>query len=110
MTGYGPQRALMRGHRCSVIAPSTTPCCPAVHLKTDRRDAMEVARFIRARHSWERRSCLGHERILAALSLSAFNITETELRLIASAATIGLNSQPDSGNSTPAASGTPAAL
>jgi len=41
---------------------------------------------------------------------NALVITETELRLIASAATIGDSSQPVNGNSTPAASGTPNAL
>ncbi len=37
----------------------------------------------------------------------AFAITETELKLIAAAATIGFNSNPNNGYSTPAASGTP---
>ena len=41
---------------------------------------------------------------------SALPITETELRLIASAAIIGERSQPVNGNSTPAASGTPSML
>ena len=40
----------------------------------------------------------------------ALLITETELRLIASAAIMGDKSQPVNGNSTPAASGTPSAL
>lgn len=40
----------------------------------------------------------------------AFAITDTELKLIAAAATIGFNNHPNSGYSTPAASGTPAAL
>lgn len=43
-------------------------------------------------------------------SRSALAITEAELRLIASAATIGDSSQPVNGNSSPAASGTPSAL
>ncbi len=41
---------------------------------------------------------------------SALATTETELRLIASAAIIGLNSRPVNGYSTPAAIGTPNAL
>ncbi len=41
---------------------------------------------------------------------SAFPITETELKLIAAAATIGLSNIPVTGYSTPAASGTPSAL
>jgi hypothetical protein len=40
----------------------------------------------------------------------ALLITETELRLIASAPIMGDNSQPVNGNSTPAASGTPSRL
>ena len=43
-------------------------------------------------------------------SRSAFVTTETELRLMAAAAIIGLRSRPNSGNSTPAANGTPSAL
>ena len=41
---------------------------------------------------------------------NAFAITETELKLIAAAAIIGLSSNPNTGKSTPAASGTPNAL
>ena len=41
---------------------------------------------------------------------SALPMTETELRAMASAATIGLSSRPKAGYSTPAASGTPATL
>ena len=44
------------------------------------------------------------------LKRRAFVMTHTELRLMASAATIGDNSQPVKGYSTPAASGTPRAL
>ena len=46
----------------------------------------------------------------ARLSRKAFEMTDTELRLMASAAIIGDSSQPVNGNSTPAASGTPSAL
>ena len=41
---------------------------------------------------------------------SAFAITETELKLIAAAAIIGLSNQPKTGYKMPAASGTPRAL
>lgn len=44
------------------------------------------------------------------LSLSALVMTETELKLIAAAAIIGESSNPNSGYSTPAATGTPKAL
>jgi len=40
----------------------------------------------------------------------AFRITETELKLMAAAATIGFSSQPVNGYKTPAARGTPATL
>ena len=43
-------------------------------------------------------------------SRSAFVITDTELRLIASAAIMGESSQPVNGYRMPAASGTPSAL
>ena len=46
----------------------------------------------------------------SARSRSAFPITDRELRLIAPAATMGLSSRPDTGNRTPAASGTPTTL
>lgn len=44
------------------------------------------------------------------LNLNAFDITETELKLMAAAAIIGLNSIPKNGNSIPAATGTPNVL
>ena len=47
---------------------------------------------------------------LATRRRSALVMTETELRLIASAANIGDSNQPVNGNRTPAASGTPSAL
>jgi hypothetical protein len=43
-------------------------------------------------------------------SRSALPTTDTELRLIAAAATIGLSSRPKAGYSTPAASGMPSTL
>jgi len=45
-----------------------------------------------------------------AFNLSAFVITDTELKLIAAAAIIGFSSNPKIGYRTPAASGTPSAL
>ena len=44
------------------------------------------------------------------LKRKALEMTENELRLIASAAIIGESNHPVNGNSTPAASGTPSAL
>jgi hypothetical protein len=47
---------------------------------------------------------------LSPRNLSEFEITDTELKLMAAAAMIGLNSSPKNGYSTPAASGTPSEL
>ncbi len=47
---------------------------------------------------------------LTARNLSEFVITDTELKLMAAAAIIGLSSSPKNGYSTPAASGTPSEL
>ena len=48
-TGYGLQRQLCRlGHECSVVAPSLTPRKPGDRVKTNRRDAMSLARLLRA--------------------------------------------------------------
>jgi hypothetical protein len=44
------------------------------------------------------------------LSLKEFEITDTELKLIATAAIIGESSIPKNGNNTPAARGTPSIL
>jgi len=44
------------------------------------------------------------------LSLNAFVITDTELKLIAAAAMIGESNKPKNGYSTPAATGTPSVL
>ena len=46
----------------------------------------------------------------ACRSRSAFTTTDTENRLVANAAIIGLSTQPNTGNSSPAAIGTPTAL
>ena len=48
--------------------------------------------------------------IVFVFNLRLFAITETELKLIASAASIGLNSIPTKGYKTPAAIGIPMAL
>ena len=44
------------------------------------------------------------------LNLRAFDITETELKLMAAAAITGLSNNPNTGNNIPAATGTPRAL
>ena len=47
--GYGLQRLLIKlGQPCIVIAPSMMPRRPGDHVKTDRRDAMTLARLLRA--------------------------------------------------------------
>lgn len=47
--GYGLYRDLTaRGHTCRVVAPSLIPKRPGDRVKTDRRDAMEIARLLRS--------------------------------------------------------------
>lgn len=47
--GYTLQRQIAAaGHACSVVAPSRIPRKPGEHVKTDRRDAMKLARLHRA--------------------------------------------------------------
>ena len=48
-TGYGLHRQITAfGHECSVIAPSLIPRRPGEHVKTNRRDALTLARLHRA--------------------------------------------------------------
>jgi len=48
-TGFGLQRALRaRGYACEVIAPSKTPRKAGNRIKTDRRDALDLARYSRS--------------------------------------------------------------
>jgi transposase len=47
--GYGIQRELAgMGHDCAVVAPSLIPRKPGVRIKTDRRDATNLAKLHRA--------------------------------------------------------------
>ncbi|SEE34800.1 Transposase [Rhizobiales bacterium GAS191] len=47
--GYGIQRWLTGlGHDCEVVAPSLIPCRPGERVRTDRRDAIKLARLHRA--------------------------------------------------------------
>ncbi|ANY82157.1 transposase (plasmid) [Microvirga ossetica] len=47
--GYGIQRQLTAaGHECVVVAPSLIPRKPGERIKTDRRDASNLARLHRA--------------------------------------------------------------
>lgn len=47
--GYGLHRQITEaGHLCSVIAPSRIPKKPGERVKTDRRDAIKLARLLRA--------------------------------------------------------------
>jgi transposase len=48
-TGYGLYRQLTTlGHRCTVVAPSLIPRKPGDRVKTNRRDALQLARLLRA--------------------------------------------------------------
>jgi transposase len=48
-TGYGLYRQIVElGHDCSVVAPSLIPRRPGDRVKTNRRDAMQLARLLRA--------------------------------------------------------------
>jgi transposase len=48
-TGYGLYRLITRlGHECQVIAPSLVPKKPGDRVKTNRRDALSLARLSRA--------------------------------------------------------------
>ena len=47
--GYGIQRQLsLAGHNCVVVAPSLIPRKPGDRIKTDRRDAINLAKLHRA--------------------------------------------------------------
>jgi len=47
--GYGLYRQLVAaGHECQVVAPSLIPKKPGERIKTDRRDALKLARLLRA--------------------------------------------------------------
>jgi transposase len=47
--GYGIQRQLSAvGHKCAVVAPSLIPRKPGERIKTDRRDAINLAKLHRA--------------------------------------------------------------
>jgi transposase len=47
--GYGLQRQIVSlGHACVVISPSHTPRRNGPHIKTDRRDALDLARLHRS--------------------------------------------------------------
>ncbi len=48
-TGYGLKRQINElGHECAVIAPSLIPRRPGERVKTNRRDAVKLARLFRA--------------------------------------------------------------
>ena len=50
--GYGIQRQLtLAGHECVVVAPSLIPRKPGDRIKTDRRDAINLAKLHRAGRS-----------------------------------------------------------
>ena len=48
-TGYGLYRQILAmGHGCTVAAPSLIPRRPGERVKTNRRDALSLARLLRA--------------------------------------------------------------
>ena len=48
-TGYGLYRQVVAlGHACTVVAPSLIPRKPGDRVKTNRRDALALARLLRA--------------------------------------------------------------
>ncbi len=48
-TGYGLYRQIRAlGHSCDVVAPSLVPTRPGERVKTNRRDAVTLARLLRA--------------------------------------------------------------
>src|SRR5882672_11255162 len=48
-TGYGLYRQIRSlGHECMVVAPSLIPKKPGNQVKTNRRDAIELAKLLRA--------------------------------------------------------------
>jgi transposase len=48
-TGYGLYRQLIElGHQCTVVAPSLIPKRPGDRVKTNRRDAIQLAKLLRA--------------------------------------------------------------
>jgi transposase len=48
-TGYGLYRLIKSlGHECIVVAPSLIPKKPGDRVKTNRRDAVELAKLLRA--------------------------------------------------------------
>ena len=47
-TGYGLYRIESLGHACIVVAPSLIPKKPGDRVKTNRRDAMSLAKLLRA--------------------------------------------------------------
>ena len=60
------------GHQCTVVAPSLIPRQPGDRVKTNRRDAMQLARLLRARQVADRFHLLQNlrERIEHQLSCS----------------------------------------
>lgn len=47
--GYGLHRQILEsGHECQVVAPSKIPSRPGDRIKTDRRDAIKLAKYLRS--------------------------------------------------------------
>jgi hypothetical protein len=89
---------------CQVVGSSLLVCSPTLPVRpicalVIPGPFLGILRQFRSKHQ-----------LPACLNLSAFAITDTELRLIAAAASIGLMSNPKVGNNAPAAIGIPSAL
>ena len=68
-TGYGLARRLRsEGYDCVVIAPAKTPRASSDRVKTDRRDAMKLATFLRSGHLTEVRVPTPEEEALRGLT------------------------------------------
>jgi transposase len=85
--GYGLYRQIVAaGHFCTVVAPSMIPSRPGEHVKTDRRDAVKLARLHRAGelgHVWVPDAA--HEAMrdlirLRGAAMDHFKITKQQLQ------------------------------
>ena len=101
----------------SSAPPPRSSVCVIGDTPTRRRGRLHVQparrqRSVCERYAWRDGALASRRRIQisARRNRNAFVITETELKLIASAAIIGLRRRPKTGYSTPAAIGTPRAL
>lgn len=80
-TGYGLARRLRsEGYDCVVIAPAKTPRASSDRVKTDRRDAMKLATFLRSGHLTEVRVPTPEEEALRDLLRAREDVKSSEVR------------------------------